>query len=89
MNRQVQWNPSLTDPTGQDSLDQEARIGLIVLWSNAQAGIHKNCEDRMHWADVVQHVAVPHDHAHDEDEEVQSPHHLAEPGRGQVGGCGG
>ena len=41
-------------------------------------------EERVHWADVVEHVLVVHGEAHECDEKVEPPHHLR-----QEGGEGG
>ena len=39
----------------------------------------------MHRADVVEHVFVVHRRAHEEDEEVEPPHHLHEAAEREVG----
>lgn len=47
--------------------------------AQAQRGVHHDGEQGVHGADVVQHVAVLQHNAHQHHQEVQAPHHLAEP----------
>lgn len=65
------------------SLDDDPKLGLVELVCNTQATIHHDSEDGVHGADVVQHIAVLQHKARKEDQEVEAPHHLAEPVAGE------
>lgn len=57
----------------------DANVGLVVAVAQAQGSIHHDGEEGVHGADVVQHVVVLKDDADQNHQEVQPPHHLAEP----------
>mmetsp|Transcript_28261 Transcript_28261/g.83662 ORF Transcript_28261/g.83662 Transcript_28261/m.83662 type:complete len:214 (-) Transcript_28261:1162-1803(-) len=60
----------------QHHLDGKQPVVLVPVRRDAEACVHEHRVDSVHGADVVQHVAVAHDQAHDENEEVEAPHHL-------------
>jgi hypothetical protein len=47
--------------------------------AQTQGSVHHDGEEGMHGTDVVQHVVVLQRNAHQHHQEVQPPHHLAEP----------
>eukprot|EP00955_Chlamydomonas_euryale_P085996 364183-Chlamydomonas_euryale.AAC.23 len=66
--------PSLLDTPVQPP--PASPLSVASLRRDAEACVHEHRVDSVHGADVVQHVAVAHDQAHDENEEVEAPHHL-------------
>ena len=58
------------------------RVRVRVRVSAAE--VDHPCEEGVHRADVVEHVLVVHRGAHEEDEEVEPPHHLGEAQQGEV-----
>jgi hypothetical protein len=61
------------------SLAHDPKGVLVEAAGDAERRVDSDGVNGVHGADVVQHVAVLEHNAAEEDEEIEAPHHLAEP----------
>mmetsp|Transcript_12109 Transcript_12109/g.55025 ORF Transcript_12109/g.55025 Transcript_12109/m.55025 type:complete len:418 (-) Transcript_12109:204-1457(-) len=71
------------DPAHREFSQHRVDVGVLVF-ADVKGEIHRQREQRVHRAYVVQHVVVSHGEAYEEHEEVEPPHHLREPVKGKV-----
>ena len=65
----------------QGALDEDAGGVGVVLGAESERGIHEDGEQRVHGADVVQHVVILQHDARHRHQEVEAPHHRRKPVR--------